>query len=271
MSFYRGLSRISRNLRGGGSFNGSRFRSLQFLASHEHHSSMGSAEKVRSFVFTKGLPALHSSRYKIHQQSHSISEDELDPFSMVADELSLVANNLRAMVVAEVPKLASSAEYFFRMGVEGKRFRPTVLLLMSTALNLSTPKPPHHFDQGGSVATDLRTRQQCIAEITEMIHVSPSENVLYGIVTAPILFAMEEFPQLRAVVDKGFDNPDNVDIALEYLGKSRGIQRTKDLAIMHANLAAAAIDSLPDSDDEEVKKSRRALVHLTQRVITRTK
>ncbi|RYR34969.1 hypothetical protein Ahy_A10g050040 [Arachis hypogaea] len=80
-----------------------------------------------------------------------------------------------------------------------------------------------------------------------------------GIVTAPILFAMEEFPQLRAIVDKGFDNPDNVDIALEYLGKSRGIQRTKDLAIMHANLAAAAIDSLPDSDDEEVKKSRRAL------------
>ncbi|RYR64904.1 hypothetical protein Ahy_A03g010928 [Arachis hypogaea] len=30
--------------------------------------------RVRSFVFTKGLPALHSSRYKIHQQSHSISE-----------------------------------------------------------------------------------------------------------------------------------------------------------------------------------------------------
>ncbi|MED6176156.1 hypothetical protein PIB30_085390 [Stylosanthes scabra] len=107
---------------------------------------------------------------------------------MVADQLSLVSNNLRAMVVAEVPKLASSAEYFFKMGVEGKRFRPTdmvdewislqVLLLMSTALNLSTPKSPHHLDQGSSVLTDLRTRQQRLAEITEMIHVSPSENVL---------------------------------------------------------------------------------------------
>ncbi|KAL5725098.1 Kinesin-like protein KIN-8B [Ranunculus cassubicifolius] len=29
------------------------------------------------------------------------------------------------MVVAEVPKLASAAEYFFKMRVEGKRFRPT--------------------------------------------------------------------------------------------------------------------------------------------------
>ncbi|KAL1344473.1 hypothetical protein AAHE18_08G048900 [Arachis hypogaea] len=92
-------------------------------------------------------------------------------------------------------------------------------------------------------------------------------DIRHGIVTAPILFAMEEFPQLRAVVDKGFDNPDNVDIALGYLGKSRGIQRTKDLAVIHANLAVAAIDSLPDSDDEEVKKSRRALVNLTQRII----
>ncbi|MED6221060.1 Solanesyl diphosphate synthase 3, chloroplastic/mitochondrial [Stylosanthes scabra] len=318
------------------------------------------------------------------------STNEVDPFSKVADELSLVANNLRARVVAEVPELASSAEYFFRMGVEGKRFRPTVLLLMSTALNLSTPKPPHHFEHGRSrVASDLRTRQQRLAEITELIHVasllhddilddadtsrgigslnfvvgnklavltgdfllsrasialaslqntektycktaslisnsckaiavlagqtaevatlasdygknlglafqliddvldftgtssslgksslsdirhilSHSSDSSLGIITAPMLFAIEEFPQLRAVVDEGFDNPDNVDIALEYLAKSRGIQRTKELAEMHANLAAATIDSLPESDDEKVKKSRRALVHLTQRVL----
>ena len=84
----------------------------------------------------------------------SCLQHQLDPFSLVADELSLLANRLRAMVVAEVsdctllfvifvsleyhipwlkldvmwqvPKLASAAEYFFKMGVEGKRFRPTV-------------------------------------------------------------------------------------------------------------------------------------------------
>lgn len=59
--------------------------------------------------------------------------------------------------------------------------------------------------------------------------------------------------------------------AMEYLGKSRGIQRARELAAKHANLAAEAIDSLPESDDEDVRKSRRALVDLTQRVITRTK
>ncbi|CAK7352280.1 unnamed protein product [Dovyalis caffra] len=347
----------------------------------------------------------------------TVFQDQLDPFSLVADELSLLANRLRSMVIAEVPKLASAAEYFFKMGVEGKRFRPTVLLLMATALNVRILEPiPGGV--GDALTTELRQRQQSIAEITEMIHVasllhddvlddadtrrgigslnfvmgnkvavlagdfllsracvalaslkntevvsllatvvehlvtgetmqmtSTSEqrcsmeyymqktyyktaslisnsckaiallaghttevamlafeygknlglafqliddvldftgtsaslgkgslsDIRHGIVTAPILFAMEEFPQLRAVIDRGFDNPENIDLALEYLGKSHGIQRTRELAAKHANLAAAAIDSLPDTDDEEVRKSRRALVDLTERVIARNK
>ncbi|XP_039003031.1 solanesyl-diphosphate synthase 1, mitochondrial-like [Hibiscus syriacus] len=342
--------------------------------------------------------------------------ERLDPFSIVADELSLIATRLRSMVAAEVPNLASAAEYFFKIGAEGKRFRPTVLLLMATALNVHIPELPP-AGVGDTLSSDLRTRQQRIAEITEMIHVASLlhddvlddadtrrgvgslnavmgnklavlagdfllsracltlaslkntevvtliatvvENLVtgetmqlttastqrfsmehymqktysktaslmsnscksvailaghtagdaklafeygknlglafqliddvldftgtsaslgkgsltdirHGIITAPILFAMEEFLQLRAV-DKGFDNPANLDTALEYLGKSRGIERTKELAMKHANQAAAAIDSLPQSDDEDVIKSRLALVDLTQRVITRSK
>ncbi|KAK9031059.1 hypothetical protein V6N11_032454 [Hibiscus sabdariffa] len=381
------------------------------------------------------LPSLLGLGRQIHQ-STSVIEEELDPFSLVADELSLVANRLRAMVVAEVPKLASAAEYFFKLGVEGKRFRPTVLLLMATALNVHLLEPAA-AGVGDFLTTELRTRQQSIAEITEMIHVASLlhddvlddadkrrgigslnavmgnklavlagdfllsracvalaalkntevvsllatvvENLVMGetmqmnasseqlcsmeyymqktyyktaslisnsckaiallagqttevamlafeygknlglafqliddvldftgtsaslgkgslsdiqhvhnmllnvlhndefITTiwccreSPILFAMEEFPQLHAVVYQGFDNPENIDIALEYLGRSHGIQRTRELAMKHANLAAAAIDSLPESNDDRVIKSRRALVELTQRVITRNK
>ncbi|XP_020206027.1 solanesyl diphosphate synthase 3, chloroplastic/mitochondrial [Cajanus cajan] len=417
------FSRVSKNLRGG--FHSCRWflstgdHNHRFLFPHKFHSRGDSIRQVmRSLIFSKSLPALHSSRYLVHHQSSSIVEDEHDPFSLVADELSLLGNKLRAMVVAEVPKLASAAEYFFKMGVEGKRFRPTVLLLMSTALNLPIHEGPPPIDLGGALTSDVRTRQQRIAEITEMIHVASllHDDVLddadtrrgigslnfvmgnklavlagdfllsracvalaslkntevvsllakvvehlvtgetmqmtttsdqrcsmeyymqktyyktaslisnsckaiailagqtaevamlafeygknlglafqliddvldftgtsaslgkgsltdirHGIVTAPILFAMEEFPQLRAVVDEGFEDPANVDLALEYLGKSRGIQRTKELAVEHANLAAAAIDSLPECDDEEVRKSRKALLDLTHRVITRTK
>ncbi|KAK4589112.1 hypothetical protein RGQ29_019916 [Quercus rubra] len=329
----------------------------------------------------------------------------------------MVANRLRLMVVTEVPKLASAAEYFFKMGVEGKRFRPTVLLLMATAMNISILEPSLR-GPGDALTKELRARQQRIAEITEMIHVASLlhddvlddadtrrgigslnfvmgnklavlagdfllsracvalaslkntevvsllakvvehlvtgetmqmtttceqrcsmeyymqktyyktaslisnsckaiallggqtaevamlayeygknlglayqliddvldftgtsaslgkgslSDIRHGIITAPILFAMEEFPQLREVVDRGFDDPANVDLALDYLGKSRGIQRARELAKKHANIAAEAIDSLPESNDEDVRKSRRALLDLTERVITRTK
>ncbi|KAK9936845.1 hypothetical protein M0R45_013667 [Rubus argutus] len=345
-----------------------------------------------------------------------------DPFSLVSDELSLIADKLRAMVVSKVPELAFAAEYFFKTGVEGKRFRPTVLLLLSNALNVSIPEPPTQpkppMRLEDYFPTELRARQQCIAEATEMIHVASLlhddvlddgdtrrgvdslnsvvgnklavlagdfllsracvalaslrntevftllstvlehlvtgetmqmtsaadqrcsmeyymektyyktaslisnsckaiailaghtkevemlafdygknlglafqlmddvldftgtsaslgkgslSDIRHGIITAPILFAMEEFPQLRAVVEQGFDNPENIEMAIDYLGKSKGIQRTRELARKHARLAAEAIECLPESDDENVRRSRRALQDLTHIVITRTK
>ncbi|GMY37984.1 solanesyl diphosphate synthase 3, chloroplastic/mitochondrial isoform X2 [Fagus crenata] len=391
----------------------------QFLCHDNHTSPTYSTQKVSGCGenISWGLPALHGFRHNIHHQSSSIVEEQHDPFSLVADELSILANRLRSMVVAEVPKLASAAEYFFKLGVEGKRFRPTVLLLMATAMDVSILEPPPS-GPGDALTKELRVRQQRIAEITEMIHVASllhddvlddadtrrgmrslnfvmgnklavlagdfllsracvalaslkntevvsllakvvehlvtgetmqmtttSEqscsmeyymqktyyktaslisnsckaiallggqtaevsmlafeygknlglayqliddvldftgtaaslgkgslsDIRHGIITAPILFAMEEFPQLREVVDRGFEDPANVDLALDYLGKSRGIQRARELAKKHANIAAEAIDSLPENNDEDVRKSRRALVDLTERVITRTK
>lgn len=39
--------------------------------------------------------------------------------------------------------------------------------------------------------------------------------------TAPILFAIEEFPQLRPVVDRGFDKPGDMDLVSQvFLFKS---------------------------------------------------
>ncbi|KAJ8761215.1 hypothetical protein K2173_001271 [Erythroxylum novogranatense] len=96
----------------------------------------------------------------LHSSSNVLHLEQLDPFSLVVDELSLLANRLWAMVIAEVPKLASAAEYFFKMGVEGKRFHP--MMITKSLL--------------------LITRQQHIAEIIEMIHVASllHDDVLDG-------------------------------------------------------------------------------------------
>ncbi|XP_021904679.1 solanesyl diphosphate synthase 3, chloroplastic/mitochondrial-like isoform X2 [Carica papaya] len=175
MVFSRGFSRISsRILRKSSLFGCPSFipPPAHFL-SNQTSSLSDSTPKVFGCreTYLWSSHAFYGGRHLSYHQSSSIIEEELDPFSLVADELSLVANRLRSMVVAEVPKLASAAEYFFKMGVEGKRFRPTVLLLMATALNVHIPNPPP-VGEGDTLTTELRTRQQSIAEITEMIHVA---------------------------------------------------------------------------------------------------
>ncbi|KAK2642934.1 hypothetical protein Ddye_024697 [Dipteronia dyeriana] len=100
-----------------------------------------------------------------------IEKEQVDPFSLVADELSIVTKRLRSVVGSEVPKLNSAAGYFFKAGVEGKLICPMVLLLMATALNVSRHELPTDGVQK-TLTQKLRTRQQRIAEITEMIHVA---------------------------------------------------------------------------------------------------
>ncbi|KAH0985339.1 hypothetical protein GBA52_012516 [Prunus armeniaca] len=418
MLFSRGFSRIGRNR-----FNGlcrcllsRRMDAHQLFVSSIYSQSLSeSTQKIlgcRDF-FSWGLPPVfHGYRHQIHHQSSSIVEEPLDPFSLVSDELSLIADRLRDMVVAEVPKLASAAEYFFKIGVEGKRFRPTVIaivlincLTFSVSLNIKMfytwiaiyllslssfsnlisficqvasllhddvlddadtrrgvgslnclavlagdfllsracvalaslrntevvsllSTVVEHLVTGETMQMTTTSDQRCsmeyyiqktyfktaslisnsckaiailaghtaevamlafeygknlglayqlIDDVLDFTGTSASlgkgslSDIRHGIITAPILFAMEEFPQLRAVVEQGFDNPANVELALDYLGRSHGIRRTRELATKHANLAASAIESLPKSEDEDVRRSRRALLDLTHIVITRIK
>ena len=59
-----------------------------------------------------------------------------------------------------------------------------------------------------------------------------------GLSTAPVMFAQEEFPQLNALVERKFGAPGDIDIAMGYVNKSEGVQRTAQLAIAHAEAAA---------------------------------
>ena len=63
----------------------------------------------------------------------------LDPFALVHTELESVSERLRRSVFTEIPALSTAAEYFFKLGAEGKRLRPTMLLLMASALSAASP------------------------------------------------------------------------------------------------------------------------------------
>lgn len=109
------------------------------------------------------------------QSWDDVGDEALDPYAVVRDEVSIVSERLRHSIVTNVPALEQAAEYFFRPGVQGKRLRPTLVLLMASAVCPTAPssenlipdlRPPHEAPQ------EPRRRQQRIAEIAELIHVA---------------------------------------------------------------------------------------------------
>lgn len=104
-----------------------------------------------------------------HEQTSTVEQD-------TRREIECVTERLRADIVKnDVPVLQKAAEYFFQKGREGKRFRSTVVLLMSTALAPHGPLQSQlEVDKSPAAEhpTDVRRRQQRIAEISELIHVA---------------------------------------------------------------------------------------------------
>jgi geranyl diphosphate synthase len=47
-----------------------------------------------------------------------VGQSPLDPFSLVADEISSVSERLRRTIMSDIPVLSKAAEYFFQASVE---------------------------------------------------------------------------------------------------------------------------------------------------------
>jgi len=95
-----------------------------------------------------------------------------------------------------------------------------------------------------------------------------------GLVTAPVLFAAQEFPtELPPMMDRKFAEPGDVDRTVELVFASKGLEKTKQLARVHAELAMEALlDNLPvTSTNASAQIYRDALVHLASKVVSRTK
>ena len=65
----------------------------------------------------------------------------VDPFALVHPEVASVSERLQHSVLSSVPALSTAATYFFRKGLEGKKLRPTLVLLMASSLS-PEPCPP---------------------------------------------------------------------------------------------------------------------------------
>lgn len=345
----------------------------------------------------------------------------VDPFAIAEPEIDSISERLRSSLLTDIPALGKAAEYFFQIGAEGKRLRPTMLVLMASAFSAVLPashlltvdqSPVNHHP------LEPRRRQQRIAEITEMIHVAsllhddvidnaetrrglkalnsamgnkiailagdfllarasvslaslrnteviellsqviehlvsgeilqmtsqPEEllsidhyikktfyktaslmansckavailggqpredcelaweygrhlglafqfiddvldftsssgelgkpnlnDIKSGVVTAPVLYAAEEHPELIDMIQRKFKADGDVSRANELVFGSKGIERTRKMAEEHCKLAAETISKFSDSQSAHADICREALTQITNRVLTRSK
>jgi geranylgeranyl pyrophosphate synthase len=94
-----------------------------------------------------------------------------------------------------------------------------------------------------------------------------------GLATAPVLFAAQYYPELNTMIQNKFQNDGDIERAVELVShcpsssptQKSGIERTKELARVHAEYAMDAILELQPSCH------RDALVQLAYAVVARTK
>jgi len=145
---------------------------------------------------------------------------------------SLIANSVKAAgVLSEVE--AEVAESLYRFGRDfGLAFQivDDILDFTSTAEALGKP-----------VGSDLAS----------------------GNLTAPVLYALEEFPHLRGWIERELTEEGDLDRALGLVEQSRGIERSRELATRYARESVQHLEVLPPSE------SKSALVALAEYQIGR--
>lgn len=101
-----------------------------------------------------------------------------------------------------------------------------------------------------------------------------------GLATAPVLYTLDddtsalsrhERDELETMVARKFRGEGDVERACVLVESGDGIQRTKDLAQVHAELAIRAVMELDVTSSDANKDHRDALVHLATKVVDRTR
>ena len=106
---------------------------------------------------------------QVVQGTYSSTQAPPNPFELVEDDLQFLSKKLLSFISNEVPMLSNAAEYFFRSGVQGKRLRATVMLLLSSSLSVV---PPAGAPVSAEWMQEQIGKQKGVAEISEMIHVA---------------------------------------------------------------------------------------------------
>ncbi len=98
---------------------------------------------------------------------------------------------------------------------------------------------------------------------TEAMGKPAGSDLAQGNLTAPVLFAIEEFPEILDFVRRELSEPSDLAQALDLIHKSKALPRARQLARDYALQAEVSLNGLSPSD------SKAALAHMTRYILER--
>ena len=98
---------------------------------------------------------------------------------------------------------------------------------------------------------------------TEALGKPAGSDLKSGNLTAPVLFALEEKPYLEVLIEREFTQDGDLEEAIALIMEGKGIERSRELASHHAQLAVQQLASLPTSE------CHQALVDMAEYVLSR--
>nr|YP_009398468.1 prenyl transferase [Lophocladia kuetzingii]ARW67654.1 prenyl transferase [Lophocladia kuetzingii] len=116
----------------------------------------------------------------------------------------------------------------------------------STILNNCNPNIQNDFYRYGK---HLGLAFQIIDDILDIISLSKDlgkpagADLKNGNLTAPLIFAIEEKPELNQLINQEFQNKEDINKAIKIIKKTKAIQKAKDLAEEHIQLALNIINT----------------------------
>ncbi|MEA5583487.1 solanesyl diphosphate synthase [Nodularia harveyana UHCC-0300] len=131
--------------------------------------------------------------------------------------------------------------------------------------NVSLETAEHLYNYGRHLGLAFQIVDDILdfTSTTDTLGKPAGSDLKSGNLTAPVLFALGEKPDLEALIERKFDQEGDLEQALEMIQDSQGIQQARELAAYHARLAVDHLEVLAPSE------SREALINIADYVLSR--
>lgn len=256
----------------------SRHRRLAEITEMIHTASLVHDDVVDEAATRRGVPTVHSlfdNRVAVLAGDFLFAQSSW--YLANLDNLEVVKLLSRVIMDLAEGEIRQGLKYYdTSLSIDAyleKSYYKTATLIANSAkaVGVLSEVPPTMAENLYQFGRSLGLAYQVVDDIldftgsSEVLGKPAGSDLLSGNLTAPVLYAMEEVPYLKTLIDREFSEAEDFEQAIELVQSSQGISRSRDLATGHVSHAIECLQALAPSE------SRQALEDISHYVLRRLK